>query len=172
MLYVYMGAAIFYLLSIGGAGWYGLEQGKKIESAVWLEQDVRQREQVSKELSEAMQRVATQNEQKQNNVLKAINEKDNAINDLERRLADAHRVRIATVKSASCDADAVSRKDQNSRVNAVSSGQSGAGELRELAITDNQINDGLITAYREQETLKAYFRALREGIRDEVGVIK
>ena len=47
MLYIYMGAAIFYLLSIGGAGWYGLEQGRKLEKSEWQEKELKRGEEIN-----------------------------------------------------------------------------------------------------------------------------
>jgi hypothetical protein len=172
MLYIYLGAAIFYLLSVGGVGWYGLEHGKKLERADWQEKEIEQRDALGRELSEAMKRVAEHNEKKQNNALKVINEKDNAISDLESRIADANRLRITTVKSTACIGDTGRGKSESPGISVVSTANPGTGELRGVVITDDQVNAGFRKAWAEQEKMKIFFKQLRGITEDKVNVVK
>jgi hypothetical protein len=101
MLYIYLGAAIFYLLSIGGAGWYGLEQGKKLERVEWLEQA----ESINKGVAKIVQHVRAEEDANRSNLILAIGkgQKEN-----ERITANYNnllneRMRFKTSRAASCD---------------------------------------------------------------------
>lgn len=74
-------------LAIFGSIWYVVsaihENGRTVERAEWLEKEKAQTDAIAKEISEAMQRVADQNERNQENTMEVLNAKDQAINKLE-----------------------------------------------------------------------------------------
>lgn len=74
-------------LAIIGAAWYVVNaihhNGRTVERAEWLEKEKAQTDAIAKEMGEAMQRVADQNEQNQENTMEVLNAKDQAINKLE-----------------------------------------------------------------------------------------
>ena len=70
---IYLAAVLAFVLSLGGTGFYGFIQGKKVERAEWLERDAEQRDQIAKELSEAMQRKADHEIKNENNLMRVPN---------------------------------------------------------------------------------------------------
>lgn len=111
MIYIYMGAAIFYLLSIGGAGWYGLEQGKKLERAEWLERG----EEINKGVAKIVRHVEQQNDAARAGLIVALGkrEKDNEKINAEYNslIAANERLRVKASAAASCNKP-MSGKDQ------------------------------------------------------------
>ena len=105
---IYLVAALMLLLTLFGAagisGSYFHDVGVKSERAWWQEKEVAQREQFEKEFAAAMQRVATQNEVNQQNLVETINEAEKRNEELANRF-DAYRsqrLRV-TAKATSCD---------------------------------------------------------------------
>lgn len=154
---IYLAAIIALLLSLGGAGFYGFEQGKKVERADWMEKDAEQREAMGKELAEAMARVAKLNETNLTNTYRVINEKEAAIAQLERNLDDVSRLRIST-KKPECPTYAVPGKTESASERVLSISEHGTGNvgtvLNEVQSDDNALNEQLRKVYINQEKLK------------------
>jgi hypothetical protein len=166
---------IVFLLSVGGAGFIGLDHGMKIKNAEWLEKEAKQQEKLAVELGKAMERVAKQNEQNEITLLRAINEKDNVLNRLTADLADARRVQFR-VKAASCDGDALRGKTEGTGDATESTGGSGirisGGVYQDIQVTEEELSDGIWELYRERETLKAYFKAVKSEVEQIVEVVE
>ena len=106
MLYVYLGAAIFYLVSILATGWVGYDTGKDISDAHWQKEVIAQKEQFESELTAAMKRVEQQNANHNIKLVEAINAAEERNSQLESDIAELSdidkRLYISTPK-ASCD---------------------------------------------------------------------
>lgn len=154
---IYLAAVLAFVLSLGGTGFYGFIQGKKVERAEWLERDAEQREKMAKELAAAMERVTKQNQQNLNNTMKVINEKNEAIANLERDLDNAGRVRIVT-KKPDCPSNTMPRKTEGASERILPISERGAGIVgaipNEIQSDDNTLNEQLRKVYINQERLK------------------
>lgn len=166
---------IVFLLSVGGGGFIGLDHGMKIKNAEWLEKEAKQQEKLAVELGKAMERVAKQNEQNEITLLRAINEKDNVLNRLTADLADARRVQFR-VKAASCDGNAVRGKAENPGKHTKPSGESGiritGGVHQDIQVSESELNDKIWQLYRERETLKAHFKAVKSEVEQIAEVVE
>jgi hypothetical protein len=102
-----MGAAIFYLLSIGSAGWYGLEQGKKLERADYLQQEKKRGEEVNKGVKEIVRHVEQQNDAARAGLIVALGKRereyDKVINDYRDLTATNQRLRVKADRATSCN---------------------------------------------------------------------
>lgn len=158
---IYLAAVLAFVLSLGGTGFYGFIQGKKVERAEWLERDAEQRDQMAKELSEAMQRKAEHETKNENNLMRVINEKNKEIANLERDLDNAGRVRIVT-KKPDCPTHSVPRKTESASERILPIGERGTGIVgtisNEIQSDDNTINEQLRKVYINQERLKIDLR--------------
>lgn len=167
---------IVFLLSVGGAGFIGLDHGMKIKNAEWLEKEAKQQEKLAVELGKAMERVAKQKERNEITLLRAINEKDNVLNRLTADLADArHRVQFR-VKAASCDGNAVRGKAEDPSKHTEPAGESGVritgGVHQDIQVSESELNYKIWQLYRQRETLKAHFRALKSEVEEIAEVIE
>lgn len=155
---IYLAAVLVFFLSIGGTGFYGFIQGKKVERAEWLERDAEQREKMAKELSAAMERVTKQNQANLNNTMKVINEKNEAIANLERDLDNAGRVRIVTKKPDCPSSHALPRKTEGASERVLPISERGTGIVgtvsNEIQSDDDTLNEQLRKVYINQERLK------------------
>lgn len=158
---IYLAAVLAFVLSLGGTGFYGFIQGKKVERAEWLERDAEQRDQIAKELSEAMQRKAEHETANENNLMRVINEKNKEIANLERDLDNAGRVRIVT-KKPDCPTHSVPRKTEGAGERVLPIGERGAGIVgaipNEIQSDDDTLNEQLRNVYINQERLKIDLR--------------
>ena len=115
MLYIYMGAAIFYLLSIGGAGWYGLEQGRKLEKSEWQEKELKRGEEINAGVKKIVRHVEAQNDAARAGLIIALGKREKEyekINAEYNSLITAHeRMRFKASATTSCN-KSVPRKDQ------------------------------------------------------------
>ncbi|MCP5245671.1 MAG: hypothetical protein H6937_06910 [Burkholderiales bacterium] len=172
---IYLIAAFVFLLSIGGAGLVGIDHGKKLERSAWLERDAKQRDALAKELGEAMERVAKQNEQNEINLLRAINEKDETINQLNSDLVAAGRVQFRT-KSTACNEDAVRGQAEDTGNVIKPASKPGVrvtgGVYQVVQVSEQEMSDKLWELYRERETLKAYFKAVKQELEGVVEVVE
>jgi hypothetical protein len=102
-----MGAAIFYLLSTLGAGWYGLEQGKKLERANYLQQEKIRGEEINAGVKKIVQQIQSENDAARANLIIALGKREKdyeKINDQFNTLAANHeRLRIKTSRPATCN---------------------------------------------------------------------
>jgi hypothetical protein len=107
MLYIYLGAAIFYLLSAIGAGWYGLEQGKKLERADYLRQEIKRGEEINKGVKEIVRHVEQQNDAARAGLIVALGKRereyDKVINDYRDLTTTNQRLRVKADRAASCN---------------------------------------------------------------------
>jgi hypothetical protein len=119
MIYIYMGAAIFYLLSIGSAGWYGLEQGKKLERADYLQQEKKRGEEINKGVAKIVRHIEQQNDAARAGLIVALGKREKdyeKINDQYNSIVAANqRLRVKTSAAAGCNKP-VPGKDQGSSV--------------------------------------------------------
>ena len=172
---IYLSAALVFLLSIGGAGLVGLDHGKKLERSAWLERDAKQRDALAKELGEAMERVAKQNEQNEINLLRAINEKDETINQLNSDLVVAGRVQFRT-KSTACNGYAVRGQTESAVVNIKPASKPGVritgGVYQVVQVSEQEMSDKLWELYRERETLKAYCKSMKHELESIAEVVE
>jgi hypothetical protein len=166
---------IVLFLSFGAGGFIGLDHGMKIKNAEWLEKDAKQREALAKELGDAMNRVAKQNEKNEITLLRAINEKDQILNQLDSDLADARRVQFRT-KSTACDGNPVRRQTKNTGDTTEPAGEPGiritGGIHQDVQVTEEELSNGIWKVYRERETLKAHFKALKSEVEEITEVIE
>ena len=158
---IYLAAVLAFVLSLGGTGFYGFIQGKKVERAEWLERDAEQRDQIAKELSEAMQRKADHEIKNENNLMRVINEKNKEIANLERDLDNAGRVRIVT-KKPDCPSHTMPGKAEGAGERVLPISERGAGIVgaisNEIQSDDDTLNEQLRKVYINQERLKIDLR--------------
>ncbi|SEN76632.1 hypothetical protein [Nitrosomonas marina] len=177
-MYIYLIGIIAFLVSIGGSWIGGIDHGKKLEKAAWLEMYAEQREELAKELGDAMERVAKQNEQNEINLLRAINEKDETLNQLNSDLADARRVQFRT-KSTACNENAMRGQAESAMVSVkpaskprVRVTQGVYQDVQDIRVSESELSDKLWKLYRERETLKAYFKAVKHELEGIVEVVE
>jgi hypothetical protein len=164
MLYIYMGAAIFYLLSIGGAGWYGMEQGKKIENADCLQKEKARGEEINKGVAKIVKHVKSQDDANRSNLIVALGkgQKENEeINNRYNNLLITHdRLRIKANRATSCNKP-VPRENQSASV------LDGEITIELPAETDRRIRS--VGKDAEQELAKC--NQLRDIVRPTVDII-
>lgn len=115
-MYAYLGAAIFYLLSVIVAGFYGMDIGKDVEKSFWHAEVIKQKESFEKELSAAMERVQQVNDSNHAKLVEVINETDQRNKKLQSDidLIDAQRM-FVTTKAENCERNLSSKAKDNSK---------------------------------------------------------
>lgn len=105
MIYAYLGAIIFYLISVIGSGAYFFDVGKDVRDAYWQEKVIAEQKQFETEFSAAMQRVADQNRRDQQNLVEVINESEKRNVELtnQRDAYRSQRLRITTSAVTNCE---------------------------------------------------------------------
>ena len=115
MIQVYLVVAIGSLLSIGGAWWYGLDQGRKLERADYLKQEKNRSEEINKGVAKIVRHVEQQNDAARAGLIIALGKREKEyekINAEYNSLITAHeRMRFKASATTSCN-KSVPRKDQ------------------------------------------------------------
>lgn len=162
------------LLTFGGGGFAGYQHGKKIERAEWQEKEAKQRDELAKELSAAIERKSNHDKAQQTNLMKVINEKERTINQLSHDLASANRLRITT-KSATCPENTMRREAESASKSTESTSDAtvriAGGVRQEIQSTDEIINREIWRVYEEKEKLKAYAKSLHDKLEPLVDVV-
>lgn len=148
MIYTYLVAAIFYLLSVIGSGYYFFDVGKSVEKSIWQEKEIKQREAFDKELVASLDRVKSQNEKNQAKLIGVINDAEKRNQQLKSDIADLDNRRLYfSAKAAKCSRDQA-RENENT-------GETGEGPAR-IELPDALTGDLRQFAVNAQTDMNSY----------------